>query len=481
MQTERYIAAADLGSAKVSLCVAKVDGEEANVIYYKEEPSDGVQYSRVIHPRRVAVPLRKLIEDAEKELGIKLRQVVVGLPRYEIHQVAATARMGRSDPDSLITREEVNSLKSCAVESYQIENVAREEIYGAVAQSFSADEDFSNVSEADIEGVTADKIDGNFKLFIGQRKPVHNLDIMFNGMELAIARKLFAPDAAASAVLAETERVNGVALIEIGAGVTSLSIYKGKVLRHFSSIPFGGWAITNDIALECGFDERLAENIKLAFGACLPGKRQSISDKILQVNDNESGTYERLTINRLSEIITCRAKEIIEAILYDLQESGYADSIRSGWVLTGGGANLINFAPLLREMSGYRVRIGFPRRQTFCAFGYPEVFETSASASIGMILEAKRDLRLNCAEDQSIEIEVETEPEVQSPDTVDDELFPSTGGGVIAPPPSGGKKPSNGRVVKWLERTRNKAEAAVKTVFDNTLGGLFDEMEGETH
>ena len=472
MQVERYIASADLGSAMVSLCVAKVDGEEANVIYYKEAPSDGVQHSRVIHPRRVAVPLKKLIEDAEKELGIKIRQVVVGLPRFEIHQVAATARMDRSDPDSLITREEVNTLKSCAVESYPIENVAREEIYGAVAQSFSADEDFTNVSEADIAGVTAEKIDGNFNLFIGSRKPVQNLDIMFNGMGLAIARKLFVPDAVASAVLTETERVNGVALIDMGAGVSSLSIYRGKVLRHFSSIPFGGWAITNDIALECGFDEQLAENIKLAFGACLPVKCRSISEKILQVNDNETGSFERLSINQLSEIITCRAKEIIEAILYNLQESGYADSIRSGWVLTGGSANLINIAPLLREMSGYKVRIGFPRRQTFSAFGCPEVFETSASASIGMILEARRDPRLNCADDEGVEIEQET----QSPDTADDELFPPMAGSVIVPPPSGGKKPS-GRVVKWLERTRDKADGAMKNLFENTLGSLFDTME----
>ena len=126
----------------------------------------------------------------------------------------------------------------------------------------------------DIVGVTADKIDGNFKLYIGARKPVSNLDIMFNGMGIAIARKMFAPDAVASAVLTETERFNGVALVEIGAGVTSLSIYRGKVLRHLSSIPFGGWSITNDIALECGFDERLAENIKLAFGACMPTKLQ---------------------------------------------------------------------------------------------------------------------------------------------------------------------------------------------------------------
>ena len=473
MQTERYIAAADLGSAKVALCIAKVEGEETNVIYYKEEPSDGVQHSRVIHPRRVAVPLRRLVDDAEAELSIKIRQLVIGLPRYDIRQVAATARMDRSDPISLITREEVKSLKSCAVESYPLDNPIREEIYGAVAQSFSTDEDFTNVTEMDIVGVTADKIDGSFKLFIGPRKPVCNLDIMFNGMDLAIARKMFAPDAVACAVLTETERMNGVALIEIGAGVSSLSVYRGKVLRHYSSIPFGGGAITNDIALECGFDERLAENIKMAFGACMPGKRRSLSDKVLQINDQETESYEHLSINHLSEIITSRAKEIIEAVLYNLQESGYADNIRSGVVLTGGGANLINFSLLFRDMSGYKVRIGFPRRQNFSAFGCPDIFETGAGTAVGMILEAKRDIRLNCAEDQGMP----AEPEVLAPDTLPSELFPPTDGGVIVLPAGGRNTQPKGRLVTWLGWTSKKAEAVAKKAFEKTLGDLFDNMD----
>ena len=471
MRTERYIVAADLGSSKIALCIAKVNGEDTQVIYYKEELSDGVQFSSVIHPRRVAVPLQKLVQDAETELNIKIRQLVVGLPRYELRQVVATARVDRSDPESLITREEVNSLKSNAVETYPIEDEVKEEIYGAVAQSFSTDEDFAGVSETDIVGVTADKIDGNFKLYIGARKPVRNLDILFNGMGIAIARKMFAPDAVANVVLTETERLNGVALVEIGAGVTSLSVYKGKVLRYFSSIPFGGWVITNDIALECGFDERLAENIKLAYGACMPGERQSISNKVLQIQDEETGTYENLPINQLSEIITCRAKEIIEAILYNLQESGYADDIRSGMVLAGGGANLFNLSLIMREMSGYKVRIGFLRRQAFSAFGCPDIFETGAGTAVGMVLEAKRDTRLNCAEDQ----EETSKTEIVDKEPAVEELFPQTGG-VIVPPIGDRKNTNEGRIVKWINRTAKRAEKAAGIVINKTLG-LFDEMD----
>ncbi len=489
MGTDRYIAAVDFGSSKVALSVAKVDGDDVQVIYYKEEPSDGVRYSCVVHPRRVTGHVQRLILDAETELNIRIRQLVAGLPRYEVRQESASARVERDDPDSLITREEVNALKNSAVETYPVADAAREEIYGAVAQSFSADEDFVGVSEADIVGVTAETIEGNFKLFVGARKPVNNLNILFKDLGVALARKMFSPDAVAGAVLTESERQNGVALVEIGAGVTSLAIYRGKVLRHYSSIPFGGWSITNDIALECSFDDALAENLKLAYGACLPGKHQSLSEKILQIHDEETGSYEQLSLNYLSQIISCRVREIIEAVLYNIQESGYADKLRGGVVITGGGANLVNLPVVFKEMSGYKVRIGFPRRQVFSAVGCPQVLEATAGAAVGMILEAKRDARLNCAEDLE---EASREEAVVAPaeepvaaaskeEPVPGELFPQTGGGVVMPTGAGGKKTSDGKVVEWISRTSRRAEQAAKKIFEGTLGNLFDGMmkEGE--
>ena len=201
------------------------------------------------------------------------------------------------------------------------------------------------------------------------------------------------------AAKSDEEKENGVALVEMGAGVTSVTIYQGGILRYYYAIPFGGRSVTNDIKLECGFTEKLAENIKLGFGACMPDKLQSLSEKIIQINDEENGSYEQLPVKYLSEIITCRAREIIEAILWQIQDSGYADKLRNGIVLTGGGANLVNLANLFNEMSGYTVRIGYPRSQAFSAIGCSGTGEASAVASIGMILEAKRDVRLNCIEE----------------------------------------------------------------------------------
>ena len=486
MQAERYIAAADLGSSKIALSVAKIEGDDIQVIYYKETPSDGIRNSYVFNPKRAAGPLRAAINEAEEELNIKILQVVVGLPRYAVRQEIASARMERSDPSSCITRDEINTLKSIAIDSYPIADEGKEEIYGAVAQSFSADEELVCASEHDVVGVTADAIEGNFKVFVGAQKAVSNIDIMLNEVGVAPARKVFLPNTVARAVLSEAEKENGVALVEIGAGVTSLTIYRGKILRHYSAIPFGGRCITTDIKYECGFNEELAENIKLAFGACMPEKLQSLSEKIIQINDEENGSYEQLPVKYLSEIITCRAREIIEAVLWQIQDSGYADKLRNGIVLTGGGANLVNLANLFKEMSGYTVRIGYPRSQAFSAIGCSGTGEAGAVASIGMILEAKRDCRLNCIEEApapsaAAQEGAATAPaEGQEAAPATDNLFagdPNYAPDDVITPRKQKPEKKPGRIVSWIRAKSKQVEAAAGEAFDNTMGGLFDEMK----
>lgn len=479
MQTERYIAAADLGSSKIALTVAKVEGEDVQVIYYREVPSDGIRYGSVFNPKRAAVRLGEAVRDAEGELGIKILQVVLGLPRYEVRQESASASMSRSEPDSCITKEEISSLKSLAIDSYPLENEQKEVIYGAVAQSFSADDELVCASENDVIGVTAENIEGNFKIFIGTQKASSNIDTMLNDIGIAPARKIFIPTAVAQAVLTEGEKENGVALVEVGAGVSSLTIYKGGLLRHYSSIPFGGKSITADIKYECGFTEKLAENIKLAYGACLPDKLLSLSEKTIQINDDENGTYEQLPVKYLSEIINCRSKEIIDAILYQIQESGLADKLRNGVVLTGGCAELVNFANLFREMSGYVVRLGYPRAQKFSSGGCPGVCETSAAASIGMILEARKDAHLNCIEEAPRAAEAQSEAPALDEEGKG-ELFSSDSGSadgeVITPNRERGKK-DKGHKIRWTGVLRKKIGNQLEGVFDNTVGGLFDSME----
>lgn len=449
---ERYIATADLGSSKIAISVARADGKDIQAIYYRETPSDGIRYSSVFNPKRASDSLRKAISLAESELGIKIMQLVMGLPRFDIRQETAKASMERSDPNSCITKEEIQSLKSMALDSYPLEDDTKDEIYGAVAQSFTADELFQQ-NEHDVVGATASSLEGNFKIFVGAKKHISNIDIMLNDLGIASAHKVFLPHASAESVLTHEEKDNGVALIEMGAGVTSLTIYKGQIMRYYGSIPFGGASISSDIKSEGGFTDSLAENIKLAFGACMPDKLQSLSDKILQISNDETGTYDHLPIKYLSEIISSRVREIVEAMLFLIQESGYAEKLRNGIVLTGGCANLANLPIMIKEMSGYNVRIGYPRTGLITTEGCTGICETSAISSIGLLLAAGKDERLNCTNEA---------PRKKS-EEMEGTVFEQIENTVPSPQPAGNKRQKPR--ITWTKQAMEK------------IGNLFDTMQ----
>ena len=395
MMEDRYIATVDLGTSKIAFTVAKVTGADVQILYYKEQPSAGIRYGAVFNPSLAATQLKKVIADAETQLSIKILQVVIGMPRSGVRQEVASAQVPRMDPTSCISQEEVDAVKNIALDSYPLDDPDTQKIYGAVAQSFSAD-DMIGCSEEEIIGMPSAILAGNFKVFVGPEKAVSNIDILLNQTGVAPARKVFLPGATADAVLTREEKDNGVALIEIGAGVTSLTIYQRGLLRYYFALPFGGRNITTDIKYECGFNEHLAENIKLAYGACQPDKLLNMSDKILQIENREDGTAQQLPVKYLSEIIHARMCEILEAVLFKIQESGYADRLRNGVVLTGGSALLTGCSALIKERSGYSVRIGFPRTQHFSWSGCPGIGEPAAVSSVAMLLEAKSDEHLNC-------------------------------------------------------------------------------------
>ena len=389
----RYIAAIDLGSSKIALAIAKVSGENVEVLYYNVTPSDGIRYSTVFNPRKALTPLKKAIREAENQLKIRIRQAVIGLPRYSVIQQIANATLTRNTPNDYISTEEIEALKEMALQEYPLDNPEKQFIYGAVAQSFSTENDIQ-LSEADVVGTLCKEITGTFKIFIGDKDNVLALDKVFNDLGIAIAKEYFIPDVTAKAVLSEEEKENGVALVDFGEGVTSVTIYSKGIMRHYYSIPFGGGSVTQDIKSECTLSTSLAENIKMAWGVCMPDKLANLGEKIIQIRYDD-GPYKEIPVKFISSIIDAREREIVDAILYSIQESNLRSDLRSGIVITGGGARMTNLANLIKEMSGYNVRIGVPRHR-FTADGISGVFEPASVAAMGMLLAARDDRLPSC-------------------------------------------------------------------------------------
>ena len=128
----------------------------------------------------------------------------------------------------------------------------------------------------------------------------------------------------------------------------------------------------------------------------MPEKIQNLSEKIIHIKSENGEADKKLPVKYLSEIITARVEEILMAVLYEIQESGFADRLMSGIVVTGGCAQTANLGNFIYDLSGYRVRTGYPRHM-FSFEGCEGITDASAATSIGLVMAAKEDSTLNCA------------------------------------------------------------------------------------
>src|SRR3546814_11719004 len=85
--------------------------------------------------------------------------------------------------------------------------------------------------------------------------------------DLDVNAVVASPIAAGLACLSEEERDLGVALVELGAAVTTVSLYAGGMLVEMASLPFGASDITDDIASAFGIRRSQAQRLQSFYGS----------------------------------------------------------------------------------------------------------------------------------------------------------------------------------------------------------------------
>ena len=167
-------------------------------------------------------------------------------------------------------------------------------------------------------------------------------------------------------------------------------------------------------------------------------------------------------------------KEIVDAVLFQIQESGYADRLRNGVVLTGGCANLANCANLIKLMSGYNVRIGFPKAKSLSYSGCPGIADTGAVATVGMLLYVREDTHLNCTEEVPF-VKTQGKPATQP---VEEPVEQTTTGSVFdtegwevkkeEKPKKEPKPKKSNFLINWTKKL---------APVEDFVGGLYDKIE----
>jgi cell division protein FtsA len=262
-----------------------------------------------------------------------------------------------------------------------------EEIIHVLPQNFIVD---SETGVKNPVGMSGKRLEANFHIVIGQVASAKNIEKCINRVGLKVKQLILEPLASSEAVLTSDEKEAGVALVDIGGGTTDVAVYYDDIIRHTAVIPFGGNVVTRDIKEGCSILQRQAESLKVQFGSALGDLAQE--DKVVTIPGISGRDPKEISFKSLAYIIQSRMEEILDAVMYEIENSGYMDKLSAGIVLTGGGAMLRHLPQLVKFKTGMDVRIGYPNEKLTAESG-DEVNQPMYSTSIGLLLKGAEYLK----------------------------------------------------------------------------------------
>ncbi len=351
----RPIAALDVGTSKVAAMVgvATLDGG-VRPLGIGARVCHGLKRGLVADMAATEAAIRGAMDMAERQAGHQASHCVVSLGAGGLLSSVKTVEM--AIPGQQVTREHIAAL--LADGRRRIDLKPRTVLHAQPAL-YTLD---GETQVTDPIGFHADRLGVDIHVVSADTPPIRNLDQCVRAAHLGIQTIVASPVAAGLAVLADEERELGVALVDLGAGVTTVAAYGRGLLVEIAAIPMGGQDITDDIAAAFATKRSHAEKLKAMHGSASLAPRDNHEQlETVPIADDDAAESGRVTRAQLNQIIRARLTILFSMIADALTAIGFTGPAGRQVVLTGGGAELGGIADFAQGALGRQVRIGRPR------------------------------------------------------------------------------------------------------------------------
>lgn len=375
---EQYVAAIDIGTTKIVAIVGrKNENGKIEILGISKALSKGVKRGVVLNIEETVDAIKQTVDDVQKRSGIMFSEVFAGIAGQHIKSMKNRGYILRDKWEDEIRKEEVFRLID---DMHKIHIDIGEEIIHVLPQNFIVDNETGVKNPI---GMCGRRLEANFHIVIGQVAAARNIEKCIHKAGLTVKDMILEPLASADAVLTEDEMEAGVVLVDIGGGTTDVAVYYDNIIRHTAVIPFGGNVITKDIKEGCQILQRHAEQLKLQYGSALGDIAPD--DKVVSIPGIAGREPKEISFKSLAYIIQSRMEEIIDAINFEIQNSGYADKLAAGVVITGGGAMLRHLPQLMKFKTAMDVRLGLPNEH-LSGNGRNEINQPMYATAVGLIM-----------------------------------------------------------------------------------------------
>jgi len=377
MSNGEVLVSLDIGTSEIKVIIGEVLKDSLNIIGVGTAKSQGMRKGAIVDIDETVNSIRNAIEQAEHMVDMAIDRVIVAVNGNHVelhpcHGVVAVQSENREIGDDDVTR---------VIDGAQVISIPPErEIIDCIPKQFIVD----GLDEiTDPRGMIGVRLEMEGTIITCSKTVLHNILKCVERANLNITDICLQPIAAGSIALSKDERNLGVALIDIGGGCTTISIFQNDHLVATSVIPLGGDNITKDLSIGLRTTTEEAENIKINYGhAFYETASENESFEATIIGSNHKEVYNQLQI---SDMIEARIEEIFELSEKEIRRMGFQD-LRGGYVLTGGTMKMQGVLELAQDVFHANTRIAIP--------DYIGVREPQYTVGVGTIQFAYRNAKV---------------------------------------------------------------------------------------
>ncbi|TDQ42332.1 cell division protein FtsA [Aureibacillus halotolerans] len=367
----------DIGTSNVKVIIGELSGDVLNVIGVGNVVSKGVRKGSIVDIDETVLSIQKAVEQAERMVGVEINRVIVGIASNHIqllpcHGVVAVASENREISDDDVAR---------VIDAAQVVSIPPErEIIDVIPQQFIVD----GLDEInDPRGMIGVRLEMEGTIITGSNTVLHNTLRCVERAGLDIIDICLQPLAAGSVALSKDEKNIGVALIDLGGGSTTVSVFEEGTLQVTSMLQVGGDHITKDLSIGLRTTTEEAEKMKKTYGhAYFDHASDEETFDVSMIGSNQTQTFSQLDI---AEIIEARLEELFIMVGKELTALGYPH-LPGGLVLTGGVASMPGVLELVQDVTQHNVRVAIA--------DYIGVREPQYTTGVGVIQFAHRNMKI---------------------------------------------------------------------------------------
>jgi len=353
-QNNEVIVGLDVGTTKICVIVARIsDNDTIDVLGIGRAPSHGLHRGIVVNPNKTTESIKIALEEAELNSGVSISSVLVGIAGHYIRCIQTSSIIGINNSDRIIQEEDVARL----LEQAKILKLPSDTtIIDVIPQEFVIDGK-DGIYDSPV-GMFGTKLEAKVNMITGLVSSIDDLSKCVTSCGVDLDDIVLEPIASSHAVLDETEKKVGVAMIDIGGGTSDIAVFKKGVLKYTAGIGIAGNLVTNDIVEALGITEEEAERIKIEYG--YSSVSEIINDELITVQSIRANTPKKTSKSIRARIIQARMQDIFELSAIEIQNSQIARELHAGVVLTGGGSLIRGTKELAGDILGMEVNLGTP-------------------------------------------------------------------------------------------------------------------------